>query len=178
MIESALLSDVLHVLAQQRRLAEQAADQLSDEEFFRTLAEGSNSVAVIMKHVGGNLRSRWTDFLTTDGEKPDRNRDGEFSAEQDARDDVMRIWTLGFDRCESTLRLLTPEDLGRTVTIRGEVHSVVQAMIRSLAHVSHHAGQIVLLAKSLRAERWQVLSIPRGQSQVARGNFWKSDPQS
>lgn len=178
MLKSALLSDVLHVLAQQRRLAEEAASQLSDEEFFLTLAKGSNSVAVIMKHMGGNLRSRWTDFLTTDGEKPDRNRDGEFIVESDTRDDVMHIWTVGFDRCNDTLRALSPEDLDRTVTIRGEAHSVVQALVRSLAHVSHHAGQIVLLAKSLRGEAWQVLSIPRDQSQVARGNFWKIDLQS
>lgn len=178
MIERELVSDALQVFAQQRRLAENAAAQLGDDEFFRALAEDSNSVAILMKHVGGNLRSRWTDFLTTDGEKPDRNRDGEFIAEGETRDAVMQIWNEGFDRCTETLRALTPEDLTRTVTIRGEPHSVVQALIRSLAHISHHAGQIVLVAKALRASQWQVLSIPRNKSEFARGNFWKTDPGS
>jgi len=178
MIESALVSDALHVFAQQRRLGEAAAEQLSDEEFFHTLADGSNSVAILMKHMGGNLRSRWTDFLTTDGEKPDRNRDGEFIIAGESRDAIRQIWNQGFDRCIDTVRSLTPEDLTRTVTIRGEAHTAVQALIRSLAHVSHHAGQIVLLAKALRGNRWEVLSIPRGKSEVARGNFWKSTPET
>jgi hypothetical protein len=165
------LQDIAFVFRQQRRLAEAAAQQLDDEQFFHAPNEEANSVAVIMKHVGGNLRSRWTDFLTTDGEKPDRNRDGEFVVAGESRASVMQTWNEGFARLETTLQMLTAADLARTVTIRGEPHTVLQALIRNLAHTSHHAGQVVHLAKIIARDAWLTLSIPRGGAQVL-GNFW------
>jgi hypothetical protein len=167
-----LLADIAHVYAQQRRLAESAAEQVDDQGFFHTTDPQANSIAVIMKHVGGNLRSRWTDFLTTDGEKPDRNRDGEFIVDGETRADVMRTWNQGWERLESTLASLRPEDLTRTVPIRGEPHTVVQALVRNLAHASHHAGQILFAAKAIAGDDWETLSIPRGGSKALRGNFW------
>jgi hypothetical protein len=170
------IADTAHVFNQQRRLAEGAAQQVDDDAFARALDPESNSIAVIMKHVGGNLRSRWTDFLTSDGEKPDRNRDGEFVAEGESRADIMRTWNLGWQRLEDTLHSLQPEDLTRTVTIRGEPCTVIQALLRNLAHASHHCGQIVFLAKAHAHADWQTLSIPRGGSGGAAGNFWANRP--
>lgn len=167
-----LLADLQFVYRQQRRLAEAAAEQVDDQAFFHAADQSANSIAVIMKHVGGNLVSRWTDFLTTDGEKPDRNRDGEFIVAGDTRADVMRTWNQGWERLEGTLAALHAEDLARTVTIRGEAHTVVQALIRNLAHAAHHAGQIVLAARTLAGADWQSLSIPRAGSTGVRGNFW------
>lgn len=149
----------------QRTLAERAAAQVGDGELFAALDEESNSIAVLMQHVGGNLRSRFTDFLTSDGEKPDRDRDGEFlTMVGQTRADVMARWDAGWRALERTLETLRAEDLLRTVTIRGEPVLVVQALGRALAHVAQHAGQVVLLAKHRAGERWQTLSIPRGQS--------------
>lgn len=149
----------------QRDLADRAVARLSDDELFATLDGEANSVAVIMKHVAGNLRSRWTDFLTTDGEKPDRDRDGEFEVrDADTPARLREAWTAGWDALIAALRALAPDDLARTVTIRGEPHTVALAIARSLAHTAHHVGQIVLLAKHWRAADWQSLSIPRGQS--------------
>lgn len=165
MAESAgafLIADTAREFRNQRELAEKAAAQLDDEEFFRTSGAEANSVAVIMKHVGGNLRSRWTDFLTTDGEKEDRNRDGEFEIAE-TRDEIFNIWNMGFDTLDRTLSSLTPEDLLQTITIRQEPLVVIRAMNRSLAHTAHHVGQIVLLAKQWRAGEWQTLSIPRAR---------------
>ncbi|HSL69175.1 MAG TPA: DUF1572 family protein [Longimicrobiales bacterium] len=167
-----ILQDIALVYRQQRRLAEAAARQLDDEQFFHAPTPDANSVAVIMKHVGGNLRSRWTDFLTSDGEKPDRNRDGEFMVEGESRASVMQTWDDGFASLEGALSALTAADLARTVTIRGEPHTVVQALIRNLAHTSHHAGQVVHLAKMLTGSAWLTLSIPRGGSKQVLGNFW------
>ncbi len=171
-IGSQIIEDVVFVYRQQRSLAEAAALQIDDAQFFQVSDPESNSVAVIMKHVGGNLRSRWTDFLASDGEKPDRNRAGEFVTENSPRADIMRTWNEGWQRLENTLAALTPEDLAGTVTIRGEPHTVIQALLRNLAHASHHAGQIVLLAKSLAGAEWRSLSIPRGDSTRVAGNFW------
>lgn len=162
-IGTLVLVDMLREFNNQRRLAERAMDQITDDEFFRTLGEDENSVAIIVKHVGGNLRSRWTEFLHTDGEKPDRNRDGEFEMEQDTRPDLMAAWHRGFATLEATLSSLEPKDLLATVRIRGEELSVVQALNRSLAHTSQHAGQIVLLAKHLRGREWQTISMPRSR---------------
>lgn len=167
-----LITDVAFVYRQQRRLAEAAAEQVNDLAFFHASGDHANSIAVIMKHVGGNLRSRFTDFLTTDGEKPDRHRDDEFNVDGETRTDVMRIWNQGWERLEGTLAELRAEDVARTVTIRGEAHTVVQALIRNLAHTSHHAGQILLAAKALAGADWQTLSIPRQGSAGVRGNFW------
>ncbi|MGH7459403.1 MAG: DinB family protein [Pseudomonas sp.] len=171
-IGSQLLADAAFVYNQQRRLAEAAAQQIDDAQFFQVADRESNSVAVIMKHVGGNLRSRWTEFLTSDGEKPDRNRDGEFITEGENRSDVMRTWNEGWQRLEDTLASLTSADLQRSVTVRGEPQTVIQALLRNLSHASHHAGQIVLLAKSMAGAEWRTLSIPRGDSSRVAGNFW------
>jgi uncharacterized damage-inducible protein DinB len=167
-----VIQDIGFVYQQQRRLAENAAAQLNDEEFFRALDAESNSVGVIMKHVGGNLRSRWTDFLTSDGEKPDRNRAGEFLVQGETRADVLRVWESGFSVLEHTLRTLSDTDLTRTVLIRAEPCTVSQALARNVAHVAHHAGQVVFLAKMLCGPRWKTLSIPRGTSTQVLGNFW------
>lgn len=144
--------------------AEKALVQVSDEEFFRMLDPESNSLAIIVKHVAGNLRSRWTDFLTSDGEKPDRNRDTEFVIEVGGtREALMARWEAGWGLLNKALAL-GPEDVERTVLIRGEPHSVVQAVNRQLTHYAGHVGQIVFLAKHLAGPRWKTLSVPRGQS--------------
>lgn len=158
-----MLSDVVREYRSQRDLAERALAQLSDEELFRPLGDEDNSIAIIMKHVGGNLRSRWTDFLTTNGEKPDRNRDGEFET-GGTRDEVFEIWNSGFATLERTLAALRPEDLTASVTIRSDTLSVVQAIHRNLAHTAQHIGQIILLAKHCRGKQWQTLSIPKKQN--------------
>jgi Protein of unknown function (DUF1572) len=164
-LATALLAEYRARFHAQRALAEKAAAQVDDAGMFATLDAESNSIAVVMQHVGGNLRSRFTDFLTTDGEKPDRDRDGEFlTVAGQARADVMARWEAGWRTLEHTLGTLRAEDLLRTVTIRGEPMLVVQALGRSLAHVAQHAGQVVLLAKHQAGERWQTLSIARGQS--------------
>lgn len=160
-IATLLLADMPRAFASQKDLADRAVAQLSDDDLFRVLDDESNSVAVIMKHVGGNLRSRWTDFLTTDGEKPDRNRDGEFEVATPSRAEIERVWEQGFETLFATLQSLRPVDLAATVHIRGEALPVIQALSRSLAHTAQHAGQIILLAKHWRGADWQTISIPR-----------------
>ncbi|HUB29127.1 MAG TPA: DUF1572 domain-containing protein [Terracidiphilus sp.] len=147
-----------------KKLAERAMEQVADEELFAVLDGEANSIAIIVKHMTGNMRSRWTDFLTTDGEKPNRNRDGEFVDPPATRAALMADWEDGWARLFRAIELLTEADLGRTVRIRGEAHSVMQAINRQLAHYPHHVGQIVLLAKHYAGERWQSLSVPRNQS--------------
>jgi len=148
-----------------KSLADRAVAQVSDVELFVTLDEESNSVAAIMKHISGNQRSRWTDFLTSDGEKPDRNRDTEFEVQSaETRDSVMRRWEQGWDCLFQALEPLRADDLRRTVTIRGQPYTVVQAIDRQLTHYGAHVGQIVFLAKHLRSREWKSLSIPRGKS--------------
>jgi hypothetical protein len=149
-------------------------EQVTDEQLFTSLDAEANSIAIIVKHVTGNMRSRWTDFLTTDGEKPDRNRDSEFVDPPATRQALLADWEDGWARVFSALEPLTEADLGRTVTIRGEAHSVMQAINRQLAHYPHHVGQIVLLAKHFASDHWQSLSVPRNRSaefnrQVAAG---------
>jgi hypothetical protein len=146
-----------------KKLAEKAIARLDDGELFQAIDGESNSVAVIMRHVGGNLRSRWTDFLTTDGEKPDRNRDTEFEQPKD-RAGLTAVWDGGWRALFDSLASLKTDDLLKTVNIRGEAHSVVKAANRSLQHTAYHVGQIVFLAKHLKADAWESLSIPRGQS--------------
>jgi hypothetical protein len=172
-----MIKDIQHVFAQQRKLAEAAAAQVNDQQFFQTEGSEANSIAIVMKHVGGNLRSRWTDFLTTDGEKPDRNRDGEFIAQNETRDSVMRVWNDGWQQLDATLATLTNDSLSQTVTIRGEPCTVQQALLRNLAHASHHAGQIVHIAKVWAGADWKTLSIPRNESARVLGNFWSGLPQ-
>jgi Protein of unknown function (DUF1572) len=157
--------DALKSLRAYKKLAEKAFAQLKDEEFFITLDEEANSVAVIMKHIAGNMFSRWTDFLTTDGEKPNRNRDMEFVIEsQTTKADVIDYWERGWACVFSALEPLRPEDFEKTVKIRGEVHTIVEAINRQLTHYSYHVGQIVFLAKHFRSEGWQSLSVPKNRS--------------
>src|SRR5271165_4872840 len=149
-----------------KRMGEAAMAQLEDKEFFVALDPESNSVATLVKHIAGNARSRFTGFLTSDGEKPDRFRDQEFEvSEKTTREDVMRWWEQAWTHVFSTLDALQPEDVQRTVTIRQEPHTVLQALNRGLAHYAQHIGQIVFLAKHLRSSKWQTLSIPRGKSE-------------
>jgi uncharacterized protein DUF1572 len=153
-----------------KELAEGAIAQLSDQELFAPNGVESNSIAIVMRHVGGNLRSRFTDFLTTDGEKPDRHRDQEFEMpEGTSRATVIAGWDLGFARLDQALAQLTPADVLRDVYIRGERLSVLQALNRALAHLGYHTGQIVAFAKQHRAAEWRTLSIPRGQSEQFNG---------
>jgi hypothetical protein len=155
------LEDSLTLFAYYKKLAERAMDQLTDEQLFATLDGEANSIAIIVKHMSGNMLSRWTDFLTTDGEKPTRNRDGEFEAPPATRAALLATWESGWACLFSALEPLTDADLTRTITIRGEAHSVMQAINRQLAHYPHHIGQIVLLAKHFAGDRWQTLSVPR-----------------
>lgn len=138
--------------------------QISDEQLFVTLDPDSNSVALIVKHMTGNMRSRWTDFLTTDGEKPDRNRDTEFFDPPATRVALLESWERGWNLVFSALEPLTDADLSGTVNIRGEAHSVMQAINRQIAHYAQHVGQIVFLAKHLAGPKWTSLSIPRNRS--------------
>jgi len=149
-------------------------DQVTDEQLFLTLDDEANSIAIVVKHMAGNMRSRWTDFLTTDGEKPNRERDTEFVAPPATREALLQVWEDGWNCVFRAIEPLSESDLARTVTIRGEPHSVMQAVNRQVAHYSHHIGQIVLLAKHFAHDRWQSLSIPRNRSmdfnrQVAAG---------
>jgi hypothetical protein len=159
------LDEVRRQFTGHKRLAERAMVQLKDEDFFVTLDPESNSIAILVKHLAGNMRSRFTDFLTTDGEKPDRNRDQEFEITAATnRADVMRWWEEGWARVFAAVEALKPEDVMRTVTIRGEPHTVLQATNRQIAHYAQHTGQIVFLAKHFRSSEWKTLSIPRGKS--------------
>jgi hypothetical protein len=158
----ALLAELRGAFEKQRIAAERAMAQVDDEAFFATLGEDENSIAIIAKHMSGNLRSRFRDFLTSDGEKPDRDRDGEFEVgEDETRARVMTQWASGWSTLDTALRGLSAADLARTVYIRGEGASVLQALLRALAHQAQHAGQIVLLARHLAGTRWHTLSIPR-----------------
>jgi len=159
-----------------KRLGEGAMSQLRDEDMFVTIDPESNSVAILVKHLAGNMRSRFTDFLTTDGEKPNRNRDREFEITPNTtREEIMRWWEEGWTQVFSAIASLKSEDLLRTVTIRGEPHTVLQAINRQLAHYSGHVSQIIFLAKHLRSRDWKTLSIPRGKSQEFNTSAKKSD---
>lgn len=158
-----LLGEIEARFRDNKRLSEGALAQTNDDDFFHSLDRETNSLAVIVQHIAGNLRSRFTDFLTTDGEKPDRHRDAEFEVRaRTPREALMERWEAGWGILFATLATLAPDDLGRTVTIRAEPHTVVQALERALTHMAYHSGQIVLLAKHYCAERWRTLSVPRG----------------
>ena len=149
-----------------KRLGEGALSQLSDDQLFSTPDPESNSIAIIVKHIAGNMRSRFTDFLTSDGEKPDRHRDQEFELQSQAtRADVMRWWEEGWGRVFSAVGSLAPDDVTKTVYIRGEAHTVLQAMNRQIAHYAYHVGQIVFLAKHWKSSEFKSLSIPKGKSE-------------
>jgi hypothetical protein len=158
------LTDTVEVFRHYKKLAERAMAQLPDRQLFMVIDAESNSIAIIVKHLAGNMRSRWTDFLTSDGEKPDRNRDTEFEEPPATREAMMAMWEEGWVCLFAALEPLTDADLGRTVMIRGEAHSVMQAINRQVAHYSYHCGQIVLLAKHLCHEKWTALTVPRGKS--------------
>jgi hypothetical protein len=148
-----------------KQLADKALEQVDEKAFFHAPDAESNSLAVVVKHVGGNLRSRWTDFLTTDGEKPDRDRDSEFVIRaDDTRETLLKRWELGWSTVLGTLRGLKPQDLGATVHIRGKAWNVMAAIQAALSHTAQHVGQIVYLAKHLRGTDWTNLSVPRAQS--------------
>jgi Protein of unknown function (DUF1572) len=178
------LEEARRQLRGHKRMGEGAMSQLRDEEFFITLDPEANSVAILVKHIAGNMRSRFTDFLTSDGEKPDRFRDREFElTPATTRADVMDWWEQGWARVFGAIDPLKPEDVMRVVTIRGEPHTVLQAINRQIAHYAQHIGQIVFLAKHLRSKEWKTLSIPRGKSeefkqhQAMAGKFERGVPK-
>lgn len=158
-----------------RKLGQKAIDQVSDPALFAKYSNDGNSIANIVKHLWGNMRSRWTDFLTSDGEKSWRQRDTEFEDTLNTRQDVLDKWDEGWDLVFSTLEGLTEEDRSRIITIRGEHHTVEQAILRQLAHYAYHVGQIVFIARNQKDSDWQSLSIPRGQSQSFNHEMLKKD---
>jgi uncharacterized damage-inducible protein DinB len=158
------LEDSLTLFRYYKKLAERAMEQVTDEQLYAVLDSESNSIAIIVKHMYGNMRSRWMDFLTSDGEKPDRNRDSEFEDPPARREDLMNMWEQGWNYLFTALEPLSDPDMDRRVTIRGEAHSVTQAVNRQIGHYSYHCGQIVLLAKHLQHANWKSLTIPRGKS--------------
>jgi len=165
-LASHYLEEIRRQLRGHKRMAESAMAQLGDKDFFTTIDPEANSIAILVKHIAGNARSRFSDFLTSDGEKPDRFRDREFEiSATTSRGEVMRWWEEGWTCVFSTLDSLKPEDVLGTVTIRQEPHTVMQALNRGLAHYAQHIGQIVFLAKHLRSSEWKTLSIPRGKSE-------------
>jgi len=147
-----------------KKLGEGAMEQVTDDQLFARLDEEMNSIAIIVKHMAGNMRSRWTNFLTSDGEKPDRNRDTEFIDPPDTRPALMQVWNEGWQMVFKAVEPLSDSDLERKVTIRGESHSVMQAINRQIAHYAYHCGQIVFLAKHFKATDWKSLSVPRNKS--------------
>ena len=180
-LASQYLDEIKRQLRGHKRMAESAITQLTDEELFKQIDPEANSVAILIKHIAGNARSRFTAFLSSDGEKPDRFRDREFEiTSRTTREELMRWWEEGWSCVLGTVNSLKPDDLERTVTIRQEPHTVMQALNRALAHYAQHIGQLVLLAKHLRGSQWQTLSIPRGKSEeykaknpkgVSRGTY-------
>ncbi|HEV7700535.1 MAG TPA: DUF1572 family protein [Pyrinomonadaceae bacterium] len=170
------LADALLSFRNYKKLAERAIEQVSDEEFFAQIDAESNSIAIIVKHIAGNARSRWRHFLTSDGEKPDRNRDTEFELNKDTRGSLMEFWESGWQTLFDNIGPLTEEDFSKTVTIRGEPHTVVEAINRQMTHYAMHVGQIVFLAKHLRSSEWKTLSVPRGRS--AGFNQFLTDKQA
>ena len=171
-IAAEFLSAAINAFEANKRLADRAVEQVPDDKLHVALDENTNSIAVIMKHVAGNLRSRWTDFLTTDGEKPWRNRDDEFVDSFTTRAEILEFWERGWACLLETLKGLAPEDLGKTVAIRGEPHSVPLALERSLGHTCYHIGQIVQLARIHAGSNWKTLTIPRGGSEQFNKRHW------
>ena len=170
------IEDSLILFRQYKKLADRAMEQVTDQQLFAVLDPESNSIAIIVKHLAGNMRSRWTDFLTTDGEKPNRDRDAEFVEPPATREALLRTWEDGWRQVFAAMEPLVEADLGRTITIRGEAHSVMQAINRQVAHYGMHVGQIVLLAKHFAGSGWQSLSVPRNRSaefnqRVAQGEL-------
>jgi hypothetical protein len=166
-LSTSYLQDSIGLFHYYKKLGERAMAQCPDEALFVTLDAESNSIAILVKHMAGNMRSRWLNFLTTDGEKPDRNRDTEFESPPKTRAELMEMWERGWKYVFDALEPLSEADLTRTVTIRMEPHSVMQAINRQIAHYAHHVGQILFLAKHLtftKTGKWESLSVPRGKS--------------
>jgi hypothetical protein len=171
-IADAFVRAIVNAFESHKRLAERAVEQVPDDKLHVPLDANTNSIAVIVKHVAGNLASRWTDFLTTDGEKPTRNRDGEFVDTFRDRAEMMDAWERGWACLSTALRALTPDDCAKTVTIRGEPHLVPLALARSLAHTCYHVGQIVQVARVHAGDKWNTLTIPRGGSEQFNKDNW------
>lgn len=171
-IAAEFLSATINAFEANKRLADRAVAQVADDKLHVALDESTNSIAVIMKHVAGNLISRWTDFLTTDGEKPWRNRDDEFVDSFASREELLAYWERGWAVLLGTLKSLKPEDLEKTVEIRGEPHSAPLALERSLGHACYHIGQIVQVARIHAGSNWQTLTIPRGGSEQFNQQNW------
>jgi hypothetical protein len=172
MDKNTYLLDLNQTYKNYKALGDAALAQVGDADFHTLLDPDSNSLAIIVKHLAGNLRSRFTDFLTTDGEKPDRNRDAEFEMpERSSRDEVLALWDASWAIALASIEALTPDDLERTVYIRGESFLVFEALSRSVTHAAYHVGQIVFLAKHFAGPRWMSLSIPKGRSVQAKGAF-------
>ncbi len=177
-LQTDFLSDARREFRRTKSLADRALEQIDDAQFTAVLDRESNSLALIVKHLAGNLRSRWTDFLTTDGEKPDRDRDSEFElVAADTRASLMERWERGWATCIAAIESLAPDDLERIVRIRGEELTVAQAITRQFSHYGYHVGQIALLAKHFAGVNWKTLSVPRGKSKEfnsERASYLKS----
>jgi len=171
-VATAFIDGAIATFRANKGWADKAIAQVSDEQLHVALDANTNSIAVIMKHVAGNLLSRWTDFLTSDGEKPWRNRDDEFVDSFTTRGELNAYWNSGWQRVLDSLAALAPGDLAKTITIRGEPHSVPLAIQRSLGHSCYHVGQIILIARILAGERWTTITIPRGQSTSFNQRVW------
>jgi hypothetical protein len=171
-ITDEFMSAAINAFEANKRLADRAVAQVPDNKLHIALDENTNSIAVIMKHIAGNLISRWTDFLTTDGEKPDRDRDNEFVDSFGSRAELLDFWERGWACLLGSVKNLKPEDLGKMVLIRGEPHSVPLALERSLGHTCYHIGQIVQVARIHAGERWKTLTIPRGGSEQFNKEHW------
>ncbi len=164
-------SNIISEFRKTKRLAERALSQITEQQFFQTTDDESNSTAIVVKHVSGNLRSRWKDFLRSDGEKPDRDRDNDFVIHpEDTQSSLMEQWELGWSHLFSALADLSDQDLDAVVQIRGEPHRVYQAINRQLSHYSYHVGQIVYIAKQLCGQSWTSLTIPKGESRQFNAN--------
>jgi hypothetical protein len=164
MVNATYLTDIQRTFRNYRTLAERAITQIPDERLFVAIDDDANSIAIIMQHVAGNLRSRFLDFLTADGEKPDRNRDAEFEPHITSRAELLRRWDEAWQIALGSIDGLRPDDLERTIHIRGEAFAVVEALDRSATHTAYHVGQIVFLAKHFAGAGWRSLSIPKGRS--------------
>lgn len=167
-----IISSAATAFQNQKAWADKAIAQLDDDKLRVALDSNTNSIAVIMKHVAGNLLSRWTDFLTTDGEKTWRNRDDEFVDSFDNREAILNYWNSGWMCLTTTLEQLKPDDLSKTVTIRGEPHTVPLAIHRSLAHCGYHCGQVIMIARILAGDEWETITIPRGESAAYNDKVW------
>lgn len=166
------VDECVATLRSQKRMAERAVAQLEDDALHKPLPGDVNSVAVVMKHIAGNMRSRWTDFLTTDGEKPWRGRDNEFIDENASRAEIMKSWEESWALCIETVGGLSAEDLSRSVTIRGKAETAASAVLRQLSHYGYHVGQIMIISRILAGDRWRVLTIPLGKSDEYNRKTW------